>query len=314
MTDADAGPDRSKRGIANSGYDLPWLAEIGALLLRVYFGFTIFFRAGLSKFPLDQWFAGQVADLGFPLPTLFAWSAAMAEVAGGVLLMIGLCTRFASFFLAFTLGVAAFQFHKLGITDQHITLLYFWVYVFFTAAGAGQLSIDGMLGSRSREAAIGGLAVLIGLSVYCATLSAPEPDAGQDQPVGFSEVSTVHVAGSFNEWSLSATPMSIGDGGQWSCTIEVDSAQAIELKFVGNETWDLAAGETDQSDGRFPISGAAEIGQNAANILGYLPRAGVYELRLKLPELTYSLTAQQEPTEAEANGPSDGEAEESVEE
>ena len=120
--------------------------------MRVALGCSICWRAGISKFPLDAWFTQSVADLGFPAPTFFAWMAAMSEVAGGVLLALGLGTRFAAFFLAFTLGVAAFQVHQVPLSSifawQHITLLYFWGFVFYLFAGAGRWSLDGLLRGR----------------------------------------------------------------------------------------------------------------------------------------------------------------------
>ena len=271
------------------GADLPPLAEVGALLLRVYFGFVICWSAGVSKFPLDGWFAAQVAGLGVPMPVLVAWRAAMSEVAGGVLLAIGLATRPAAFFLAFTLGVAAFVFHKIPIlsvyTTQHITLKYFWVYVFFAFAGSGRLSLDGLL--RSRQAIATGLtvAVIVGLSIYCGMRRPPEPT--QQAADTLATANTVSVAGSFNDWSLTATPMASYAQGEWAAMSSVDTPGPVELKFVADENWDLSAGETDQPDARFPVSGTAEPGAQSANIEAYLPKAGDYRVSLSLPDLAY---------------------------
>ncbi|MEO1496376.1 MAG: DoxX family membrane protein [Planctomycetota bacterium] len=284
------------------GTDLTPLAEVGALLLRVYFGFVICWSAGVSKFPLDGWFADQVAGLGFPMPVLFAWLAAMSEVAGGVLLAIGLATRPAAFFLAFTLGVAAFMFHKIPIlsvyTTQHITLKYFWVYVFFAFAGAGRLSLDGLLRRKQALAAGLSLAIVGGLAIYCAGREAPKPAA--EVAATLDEAAAVAVAGSFNDWSLTATPMTqVNGGGVWTATITTDAPGPIELKFVADENWDLSAGETDQTDARFPVSGTAEPGPQSANIEAYLPKAGDYRVSLSLPDLAYRVEPAEpvEPTE-----------------
>lgn len=277
----------------SSGSPLSWPAEVGSLLMRLYLGLAICFGAGLSKFPLDRWFAGQVEGLGFPLPTLFAWAAALSEVAGGVLLAVGLCTRPAAFFLAFTMGVAVFGFHKIPplsvYTSQHITLLYFWGYVFFAFAGAGRLSLDGLLRRRGGVALGLAAAVTAGLAAYCASIE--PPPAIEEATADFSEVESVVLAGSFNDWSLGDTPMRQEAEGVWTATVEVEAATPVEFKFVGNASWDLAAGETDQPDERFPVEGVAETGPGAGNVEAYLPRAGEYRFSVTLPSLEYAVDA-----------------------
>jgi putative oxidoreductase len=68
----------------------------------------------------------QVAQVGFPAPRFFALCAEMSEYAGGVLLLFGLFSRPAAFFLAFTLGTAAIGFHRVNpFIDYHITLGFF---------------------------------------------------------------------------------------------------------------------------------------------------------------------------------------------
>ena len=248
---------------------------------------------GISKFPLDAWFTQSVADLGFPVPGLFAWMAAMSEVAGGVLLAIGLCTRFAGFFLAFTLGVAAFMVHEVPLSSvfawQHITILYFWAYVFFTFAGAGRLSLDGLLRSRGLTAATLGGTVVAVLAIACGMRTAPEPT---DTPVvDIASVESVVLAGSFNDWSLEETPMEETEPRVWTATVEVGGPTPVEFKFVGDADWNLSAGESDQPAERFPVSGTADVGGAAANIQAYLPAAGAYEFRLSLEGLSYSVSA-----------------------
>ena len=55
-----------------------------------------------------------VANLGFPYPTVFAWAVTLAELVGGFLIALGLLTRVAAGFAAFTMFVAAFLRHKLA--------------------------------------------------------------------------------------------------------------------------------------------------------------------------------------------------------
>jgi len=56
-------------------------------------------------------FIAGVGGLGFPLPGLFAWAAALSEFAGGLCVALGVGTRVAAAFAAFTMGVAAFLRH-----------------------------------------------------------------------------------------------------------------------------------------------------------------------------------------------------------
>ncbi len=245
--------------------------------------------AGISKFPVDAWFRDQVAGLGFPAPTFFAWAAALSEVAGGVLLALGLCTRFAGFFLACTMGVAVFVFHKIPIasvyTTQHITLLYFWVFAYYALAGAGRLSLDGVMRSRGRVAgAIGGSLTLL-IAIACATRTAEPPVVTSP-----AEIEAVALVGTFNAWSLEDHSMTESEPGVWEASLRADAPTAIEFKFVGNADWDQAVGEKDQPDARFPVSGVAEPGADAANIAAYLPAAGEYRFRLSLPERSYEVT------------------------
>jgi putative oxidoreductase len=62
-----------------------------------------------------QRFVEGVASMGFPAPGLFAWAAALAEFGGGLLVFLGLATRWAAVSAAFTMLVAAFGQHKLHL-------------------------------------------------------------------------------------------------------------------------------------------------------------------------------------------------------
>ncbi len=77
----------------------------------------------------------------------------LLEVIGGALLLLGLFTRPIAFVLAGEMAVAYFQFHFpksfWPTVNQGVpAVLYCFVFLYFSAAGAGPWSIDAM---RSRK-------------------------------------------------------------------------------------------------------------------------------------------------------------------
>jgi putative oxidoreductase len=111
-----------------------------------------------------------VAGLGFPAPGLFAWAAALGEFACGLLVFVGLGTRYAAAVAGFTMFVAGFLRHKahlhllvkLGLMEASEDTLRGWgnpelavVYLGVTLAlaltGGGRFALDRYvkLGGRS---------------------------------------------------------------------------------------------------------------------------------------------------------------------
>jgi putative oxidoreductase len=116
----------------------------------------------------DRFVAG-VESLGFPLPGLFAWAAALAELLGGLCVAIGLGTRLAAAFAAVTMFVAAFLRHHalqhllvtLGVMkaseetvrswgNPELALVYLIVMVALVLAGGGRFSLERALPGRRR--------------------------------------------------------------------------------------------------------------------------------------------------------------------
>ena len=113
---------------------------------------------GTSKFPSG------LTEMGFPMPVVFAWIAALTEVVGGLLIATGLFTRVAALFAGFTMFVAAFVAHKFvqgvlaksGITDTpldtvkswgnpEMPILYLLIFAALAFLGAGAWSLDAKL-------------------------------------------------------------------------------------------------------------------------------------------------------------------------
>ncbi|XAM01639.1 alpha-amylase family glycosyl hydrolase [Phycisphaeraceae bacterium D3-23] len=80
---------------------------------------------------------------------------------------------------------------------------------------------------------------------------------------GRPDARTVHVAGSFNEWSRTTTPMTRGDDGVWRVTVDLPDA-VHHYKFVINgDTWvNDPDSDTDheQPDGHGGVNSAVLIG------------------------------------------------------
>ena len=70
------------------------------LIIRLFTG-SVFFWEGILKFVYPNQGVGRFTKLGFPIPETMANFVATAEIAGGMLLLFGLFTRFvAVYFIA----------------------------------------------------------------------------------------------------------------------------------------------------------------------------------------------------------------------
>ncbi|WP_019673648.1 HvfX family Cu-binding RiPP maturation protein [Psychrobacter lutiphocae] len=87
---------------------------IAPLAIRLYLA-PIFISAGWNKVTgfddIVQWFGNSDWGLGLPMPMLMAVLVILAELVGGIALLLGLGTRFVSFSLIITMLVAMFSVH-----------------------------------------------------------------------------------------------------------------------------------------------------------------------------------------------------------
>lgn len=117
--------------------------DLGLLLFRLYVGLAMAFAHGISKIPPSDQFISAVESLGFPIPVLFAWAAGLSEFVGGLLIAVGLSTRYASVALGFTMAVAAFGRHGADpFKLQELSLFYLFACVLLIFSGAGKYSLD----------------------------------------------------------------------------------------------------------------------------------------------------------------------------
>jgi putative oxidoreductase len=95
----------------------------------------------------------------FPLPPpgkipLYSqiWIGGVLELVCGVLIVLGLFTRYAAFIASGTMAVAYFQFHKgYEVADKHflplvnggeLAVIYCFIFLYIAARGPGRAAID----------------------------------------------------------------------------------------------------------------------------------------------------------------------------
>lgn len=109
----------------------------------------MFMLSGTSKifaFPVGMPPNGDTAE-----PFTQIWIGGMLEVFGGALMLLGLFTRPVAFILAGEMAVAYWQFHAAQglwptMNGGVAAVLYCFVWLYFSAAGAGPWSLDAKRG------------------------------------------------------------------------------------------------------------------------------------------------------------------------
>ncbi|SRR3989339_25920 len=128
-----------------------WLATMPYMhsLLRITSAF-LFIQSGTMKlfsFPMGMP-EGVTAD-----PFSQIWIGGVLETFGGALILLGFYTRPIAFLLSGEMAVAYFQFHAQQnfwpiINGGIPAILYCFIWLYFSAAGAGAWSIDSFLQKR----------------------------------------------------------------------------------------------------------------------------------------------------------------------
>ncbi len=126
------------------------LSEYGQSLALLFARLTIaygFYEPAMMKWKdigsVAQWFG----SMGIPFPTLNAYMAATAEIAGVVLLTLGLLTRAISIPLIVVMIVAIITVHlpngfSAGNNGFEIPFYYMIFLLIFLTQGAGKFSLD----------------------------------------------------------------------------------------------------------------------------------------------------------------------------
>ncbi len=126
--------------------------ELSLTAFRVFIGLAMAFAHGWGKLPPPDRLVEGVTAMGFPMPMMFAWAAALAEFAGGIFIALGLFTRPAALFLGFTMAVAAFKVHAADpFQNKELALLYLGACVVFFFRGSSAWSLDRFFTGKGKK-------------------------------------------------------------------------------------------------------------------------------------------------------------------
>lgn len=117
--------------------------SIGYLLLRIFIGGVFILHGYEIVFTRLAGFSSYVGKLGIPFSGIMGPVAAFSELLGGILLIFGLLTRIASFFLFCTMAVAVFIAHAADpFSVKELAVAYFFCVFMFMLKGGGKFSGD----------------------------------------------------------------------------------------------------------------------------------------------------------------------------
>jgi len=126
--------------------------DYAVLVVRVWIGVMLMKHGWPKIFGGIDKLTTTVSTMGFPSPELFAWAAAVSEVLGGFLLVVGLAVRPAALFASITMAVAAFIRHAADpFAKKELALTFLAILIFLSIVGSGGIGIDAMIRSRRRS-------------------------------------------------------------------------------------------------------------------------------------------------------------------
>lgn len=136
------------------------LHDVGLLLIRVLPGVVFTYHGSQKVFgafggPGIEGFAGWLASMNVPMPTVNAWAAGLTEFLGGIALILGLGVRIVGLPLTITMLVAAFMVHGKAFSAQNNGMEYPLTLAFVAAGlaltGAGRISLGALIRGRTRN-------------------------------------------------------------------------------------------------------------------------------------------------------------------
>lgn len=129
------------------------------LAVRLFWGWH-FFQAGKGKLLNLERTTKFFESLGVPFPELSTLLAASTECFGGLLLLVGLCSRLAAIPLIFTMVVAFMTAHYEALSNvvadtatflKQAPFTYLFASLLILVFGPGKYSIDGLIAARRKR-------------------------------------------------------------------------------------------------------------------------------------------------------------------
>lgn len=123
----------------------PSLIRFGLGVVMIVHGIGKLLGIGPSAMPISD-FAMTIAGLGLPAANVLAWLVGLVEFGGGVLLVVGLFTRYAAIGIAINMLVATVLVHlpqgfNHSTGGYEYTLVLFVMALSLVATGPGLLSL-----------------------------------------------------------------------------------------------------------------------------------------------------------------------------
>lgn len=122
---------------------------LGPLVLRLFFGY-FWLETGWAKLHNLGGFTERFVEWGVPFPAVSAALSAGTDFVGGLLLMLGLFTRFTAAAMAFNMivAIALVVIKNVSGFDELVELdefVYILIFVWLLIAGPGKASLDTVL-------------------------------------------------------------------------------------------------------------------------------------------------------------------------
>ena len=131
------------------------LSDLPPLFFRLILAFG-FYKPAITKFNNFDNIVGWFGSIGIPFPTLNAFLATGIELAGFILLFLGLATRIISFPLIIVMIVAITTVHlgngfEAGDNGFEIPIYYILMLFSLIVTGPGKFSLDHLVGKYLKK-------------------------------------------------------------------------------------------------------------------------------------------------------------------
>ena len=126
---------------------IPVNADLALLLIRVWFCLSLFVKHGIEKVTHYNEMLSKFPDPIHVGPTVGLIFALISDFVCSFLIIIGLGTRLAAFFMVINLLVVFTFMHQFSFMQEHAELVYLYLglAIFVLIAGAGKYSMDNKL-------------------------------------------------------------------------------------------------------------------------------------------------------------------------